>query len=1021
MAAGRLMQIPLFPYKSVPQRRFFLYPGRIAGRLPVKMENLQVARLDCERESLLSIMVVKKWLQSFLYMTFTFTGLGQQLPLQTWSPANGLCDARLLNMYQDSMGRLYFMSKEGFSMHDGQRITNFTQLNNQPIGYTNYIHALDRDELLVSALSGLYILRNGVLKTDSARFGTIAEPGRIIPAGGRHLLITSNAGLYYYNGRRTRRLNTAMITVGKVQLNLEQAFLYGRLLLFNCWTDMDRTGEWRLYDIDKELVIKRIQIPGLQGISADDRGRMITFYKGRWQQPDAAGLQGGELKFTDAWFNRLLPPYLPADVVQIKQGHVWLYRGGNGFLRINSRTGQKEQYRFEQGISDKAFGVFEDREGNNWFISDGQGAQKLLQPGIEPFSLQNGQPLLQVRSLLQTGAGEPSFAAGDKIYIQRATGAIASAQLPPVFQQGTVLFWNGSYRSLHADSLLLSSTDTALQLYKKGDTVMNLSKRMVVDAQNRLVLCGAHLVVITPGNQITSVTLPYFTDNVCIDGEGNYWCFTRGGHAACYRLGNNQLQPVFMASSGLSARATMYWNRDSFLIGTRNNGLYWAVVENRRLRIAGNISTGNGLSNNFILALARRGTQEILTGTGTGMDIIRFSATDTSVERMLSRINVFQSVSSIVTEPSGRAWIYCDDGRLYLLLPAQPQQALSPPNFFLNSILVNGNPVNGSSENRFAYNRNNFRFSVSAPSFIDEKNIRFRFLLSGSRFNQEQQGEKADFEITNLPPGSYALTATAVFPGNRYPQQTIRYAFRIQKPFWKTAGFIAGCIMLLLTLIYSIFRTMLNRRLLRQRVEMEKQQAVSHERTRIATDMHDDLGAGLSAIKFLSQGAPYISPETQKDNNVKISKYADELVDKMNDIIWAMNEKNDALDNLIFYCKAWVTEYCDAYQLAGNITVPQHIPAMSIHGQLRQNIFLCIKEAVHNIIKHAAADKVEMQMLLDNSLLRIEIKDDGRGFDPERVKGGNGLYNMQKRMTQVNGRMTIVQENGTAIVFEVPL
>ncbi len=202
---------------------------------------------------------------------------------------------------------------------------------------------------------------------------------------------------------------------------------------------------------------------------------------------------------------------------------------------------------------------------------------------------------------------------------------------------------------------------------------------------------------------------------------------------------------------------------------------------------------------------------------------------------------------------------------------------------------------------------------------------------------------------------------------------------------------------------------------LQHKMELEK------ERTRIATDMHDDLGAGLSTIRFLSEKVKRNSfSDATKADAEKIVNNSNELLQKMNELIWAMNEKNDTLEDLLFYTRSYAADYCEANNLQVHISMPTNIPDLIVNGEFRRNVFLCVKESLHNIIKHAAANNVAIQFET-NTHLNISIADDGKGFPEQGKHTGNGLRNMKMRMEMLGGKFEVRDKNGVSVVMKLPL
>ncbi len=204
-----------------------------------------------------------------------------------------------------------------------------------------------------------------------------------------------------------------------------------------------------------------------------------------------------------------------------------------------------------------------------------------------------------------------------------------------------------------------------------------------------------------------------------------------------------------------------------------------------------------------------------------------------------------------------------------------------------------------------------------------------------------------------------------------------------------------------------------------QKEVLEKQTALENERNRIAADMHDDLGSGLTKINYLSQMA--LLKNSEEEHLIKIHKTSSDLVGNMSEIIWAMKEDNNTIEDLVTYIKMYAVDYLESNNLDYKITIPEAFDTTVIKGEKRRAIFLSVKEALHNIVKHAQAKKVIVIITLESSL-SITIHDNGIGFDYEVVEKNhiNGLINMQKRMNSINGTTTMEQNNGTCITFTIP-
>jgi signal transduction histidine kinase len=188
------------------------------------------------------------------------------------------------------------------------------------------------------------------------------------------------------------------------------------------------------------------------------------------------------------------------------------------------------------------------------------------------------------------------------------------------------------------------------------------------------------------------------------------------------------------------------------------------------------------------------------------------------------------------------------------------------------------------------------------------------------------------------------------------------------------------------------------------------------ERRRIAGEMHDDISSGLTSILFLSRLLP-----DAEETAAKLMQHAQRLIKKMNEIIWAMSPEQDTLDSMIAYTRLHVAEMLDNANLDYTFTVADPLPALFLKQELRRNIYLVIKEAVHNIIRHADANHVDIDIQAEKEL-NIIIQDDGKGFDTMQNQVlGNGIKNMQNRMESIKGTLAIISDKGTRVVINVPL
>lgn len=241
---------------------------------------------------------------------------------------------------------------------------------------------------------------------------------------------------------------------------------------------------------------------------------------------------------------------------------------------------------------------------------------------------------------------------------------------------------------------------------------------------------------------------------------------------------------------------------------------------------------------------------------------------------------------------------------------------------------------------------------------------------------------------------------------------------------------LAG-ILALLVVLWLSRRTYRQRRLLQQvtidRLESERKvvalnahlEGQQRERLRIAEDLHDDFGSGLSKISLLSEVVK--KKATASGELDKIAATAKELLLKMSEVVWALNHHNDTLPSLAAYIRRYTSGFFEDSGVRCHFNIPD-LPEVPLSGETRRNVFLVIKEALHNVLKHAEANKVDINISIAGSDIRIDIRDNGKGFAEEaRKKAGNGLLNMQKRMSASGGTFEVLDTSGKGASIRLTL
>lgn len=223
---------------------------------------------------------------------------------------------------------------------------------------------------------------------------------------------------------------------------------------------------------------------------------------------------------------------------------------------------------------------------------------------------------------------------------------------------------------------------------------------------------------------------------------------------------------------------------------------------------------------------------------------------------------------------------------------------------------------------------------------------------------------------------------------------------------------------LVIILIFAVGYYKQRQKTVQHQKEIEKQKAVIEERNRIANDMHDDLGAGLSTIKMMGEMAMAKSPGNSNSEMQKITQSASELIDSMRAIVWSISNRNDSLEDLVLYIRKYSFEFLEPHKIECTMDIPENIPQIKLSSEQRRNIFLVVKESLHNTVKHANASHVEIK-IITQPVFTFTIHDNGKGYEQADInRFGNGLKNMKRRMESAGGTFAIENKQGTTVTCE---
>jgi signal transduction histidine kinase len=209
-------------------------------------------------------------------------------------------------------------------------------------------------------------------------------------------------------------------------------------------------------------------------------------------------------------------------------------------------------------------------------------------------------------------------------------------------------------------------------------------------------------------------------------------------------------------------------------------------------------------------------------------------------------------------------------------------------------------------------------------------------------------------------------------------------------------------------------------------LRLERLNALEQERRRIARDIHDDLGTSLTRVSAMADRGSAVEKDqaSLRGDLAAIRALSQEMTRSMDEIVWAINPQNDTLESMVNYNSEYAGEFLAPTGLRLRLDMPMQLPAVSMSADIRHNLLLAFKEALNNIVKHAAAREVQVTLKMEPRQMRIAIHDDGRGIHskPGSLPKGNGILNMRNRMMQLKGECNIATspERGTTVEFVLP-
>lgn len=400
--------------------------------------------------------------------------------------------------------------------------------------------------------------------------------------------------------------------------------------------------------------------------------------------------------------------------------------------------------------------------------------------------------------------------------------------------------------------------------------------------------------------------------------------------------------------------------------------------------------------------------------------------------------------------PDGKLWFGMVNG-VVAVDPRGGAVEPSPPPVLIEAILANGQslarlpaagatarPGDGTAPIRLSSDLRSLELQFTALSFAAPEKVRFRYRLDGFDPDWVNGGADRKVRYGRLPYGTYAFHVQAGTAGDSWYEDGADFHFLIPPPVWRSQWALGAYGVAAIGLVAGTARLVSHRRLRGHLATLAAQQAMERERMRIAQNMHDEIGSKLTKISFLSERAKG-ELQGQEPVAIKLDSIAStsrDLLQSLDEIVWAVNPHNDTLEHLAAYLGHYATEYLQNTAVECELHIPRGLPHEPLSAETRHNLFLAFEEALNNALKHGGASRVQVEMVIEPACFEIRIHDNGCGFDlgvknsardddgaKSKKRGGNGLPNMRQRLADVGGRCTIRSQagQGTTVILTVPL
>lgn len=1006
---------------------------------------------------------------SSLLIPYAFVS-AERLPIKIYTPADGLAHERIKRIVRDSRGFLWFCTGDGLSRFDGHSFTTYLTKDGLPNSVVNDLLETRRGEYWVATYGGV-LLFNPLLQAGesvTARFklfpvGNTPESNRVNAVyedrAGR-IWAGTDGGLFYLDSMAAFSPNDSSRFL-RLEPDLpgnpsgwKQTFSLLEDQTGVLWVGTEIGLVQRQPD-GRLMRPPELRQPQIQSLIRDPDGTMWAATGEGLLHFDPS--RGSRLRFytmQDGIGGRVV-----RTVFRTSEGKLWVGTSSNGIAVLEGE--RFRQYTTARGLPDDYIrSLAEDSAGNLWIGTYTSGAAKLSRYGFVSFREDDALRRRFVRSLFENQAGQICLtdAPASMYYFDGQIFSPVRFNVPEkslrvpgwqsfnfVFQDRAGEWWvptgEGLYRFARTARMEQLALARALAVYKIADGLPSYNlTRMFEDSRGDIWIGALDRITLAKWERATG-RFQVFTKtdglqsgnaplSFAEDSAGGIWIGFREGGLARYAAG----------------RLT-FWQPDSripaspaYNLFVDRSGRLWVPTDGKGLLRVDDppssqlsfkvLTTADGLSSNSVRCVTEDEWGRIYVGTIRGVDRLNLASGDIKHYSVSDGLN-YSELSGALRDRAGTLWFGTLRGISKLVPePGGPKSQGQSPQVLIRGVRISGVslPVSELGEAavtmpELSADKNQIQIDYFGFSFGVGEALRFQYKLEGSSLDWSLPTDQRVVEFPKLTPGKYRFLVRAVSVGGAPAPAPAVVTFTILSPVWQRWWFLAAVVLILAGALYALYRYRLARVL-----------EVEHVRMRIATDLHDDIGAGLSRIAILSEvvrqrvGTGDLRVGQQI---ASISGASQELVDSMSDIVWAINPQKEHLTDLAHRMRRFASDVLSGRNIEFRFQAPPPEQDFRLGADLRREVYLIFKESINNLARHSRAANAEIELRADRRFLILQVKDDGHGFDPEALSNGqadaegdgNGLRNMHTRARRMGGELRIhsQKEQGTAIFLRVPM